>query len=325
MKKIAKLACLMLATAAANASAAAPPANPEFIRWNQISAAVWPLSQANVELCGAAVAPSLGFSVGGSNENLPLLLGVGEGSPAQVAGLQDFDELVSINGEKLKTRKLEKVLDRYAEVLAKEAKGGQPLDLVYLRGGVESKASVTPVPACDFRVVYVPRPIPSTTQGATVLLGNAIDSYAHTPEQIRAYVSRSVARIILDHQGENARQGRGLNLLSSAAGVLTGHQPGVTGNALARFRNSERQDLEQDYLSVFLLARAGDDVSGITDFWQGVFSNMTGNQLLGRALGQSQGSPARLEELAAARDDVLAKKQAGEPLLPTGRNADKGT
>ncbi|QRD62716.1 M48 family metallopeptidase [Xanthomonas citri] len=313
----------MLATAAGAAAAAAPATNPEFVRWNQISAAVWPLAAANVELCGAAVAPSLGFSVGGSSDNRPLLLGVGEGSPAQVAGLQDFDELVSINGEKLKTRKLEQVLDRYAEVLGDEAQDGEPLDVVYLRDGAEFNVSVTPLQACNFRVLYIPKPIPSSTQGNTVLLGNAIDTYAQTPEQIRAYVSRSLARIILDHQGENARQGRGFNLLNSAAGMLTGHSVSATGNAVARFRNGARQDLEQDYLSVFLLARTGDDVSGITDFWQGVFSNMTGNELIGRALGQSQGSPARLEELAAARDEVLAKKDAGEPLIPTGRRAEK--
>ncbi|MCW0399245.1 M48 family metallopeptidase (plasmid) [Xanthomonas sontii] len=323
MKKLVSLAGLVLATAAASATASTPQINPEFARWNQISAAVWPLAQANVELCGAAVVPSLGFSVGGSDNNLPLLLGVGEGSPAQAAGLQDFDELVSINGEKLKTRKLEQVVERYAEVLVDEAEAGHPLEVVYLRDGVETKASVTPVQACDFRVLYVPKPIPSTTQGNAVVLGNAIDSYAKTPEQIRAYVSRSVARIILDHQGENARRGRGINLLTGAAGLLTGHNVGITGNAVARFRNAERQDLEQDYLSVYLLARAGDDVSGITDFWQGVFANMPSNQLLGRALGQSQGSPVRLEELAAARDEILAKKQAGEPLLPAGRRAEK--
>lgn len=321
MKKPLLIIAGLLSAVSLSTSAADIQATPEFTRWNEISAAVWPLAEANVELCGSAVGPALGFNAGGSLNNLPLLLGVGEGSPAQKAGLQDFDELVSINGKKLKTRKVEQVIERYAEVLEDQANVGQAMEVVYLRDGVEATATVTPVNACNFSVVYVPKPIPSTTQGSTVILGNAIDAYAETPTQIRAYLSRSLARIILDHQGQNARQGRGFSLLNGAAGFLTGHNVGVTGNAIARFRNSESQDLEQDYLSVFLLARAGDDVSGITDFWQSVFSDMTGNRLVGKALGQSQGSPARIEELTAARDEVLEKQQAGEPLVPAGRRA----
>lgn len=288
----------------------------ELTRLNEIGSAVWPMRQANVDLCGGAVAPAIGIFPGGSLENRPLALGVGQGSPAQLGGLQDFDELVSINGKKLKTRKLEQVLERYNEVLEDQAEVGTEMTIEYLRNGVEGVAKVTPVEACNFMVIYVPKPIPSTTQGTNVVLGNAIDNYAHNPEQIRAYLSRSLARIILDHQGQNASQGRRFDLLNSAAGFLTGHQVGVTGNALARFRNGPDQDLAQDYLSVFLLARSGDDVSGIADFWAGVFSQMTGNKLVGRALGQSQGSPERLAKLVEARDEVLALQEAGKPLVP---------
>ena len=41
-------------------------------------------------------------------------------------------------------------------------------------------------------------------------------------------------------------------------------------------------------------------------------------------VGQSQGSPERLQELTAARDEVLAKVQAGQELLPEGRRAGEG-
>lgn len=325
MKSVIIITAIILSAISSAAGASQPPA-PEYSRWSEISAATWPLAQANVELCGQAVAPSLGFNAGGSLNNQPLLLGVGQGSPAQLAGLQDFDELVSINGKKLKTRKMEKVLERYNEVFADEIEADKPVDVVYQRDGIEASASITPVQACNFTVIYVPKPIPSSTQGTAILQGNSIDAYAHTPEQIRAYLSRSFARIILDHQGQNAKQGKKFDLLNGAAGLLTGHKLGVTGNALARFRNAEGQDLEQDYLSVYLLARAGDDVSGITDFWQGVFANPAGNGplgngMIGRALGQSQGSPARIEELTAARDEVMAKQAAGEALIPAGRTA----
>lgn len=324
MMKIAVLAATLFATAATfsvsakeqSDGAMSAEVRQEFARYVQINSAAWPLAQANVELCGSAVGPAMGYFTGGSLENRPLVLGVGEGSPAQLGGLQDFDELVSINGTKLKTRKLEQVLPRYNEVLEEEAEVGISMEVKYLRNGVEGVATVTPVEACNFTVIYVPKPIPSTTQGTNVVLGSAIDLYADNPEQIRAYLSRSLARIVLDHQGANLRGGRGFNLLNSAAGFLTGHQLPVTGNALARFRNAENQDLAQDYLSVFLLARTGDDVSGIADFWSGVFSQMTGNKLVGRALGQSQGSPERLVKLAEARDEVLALQQAGKPLVP---------
>jgi hypothetical protein len=54
-----------------------------------------------------------------------------------------------------------------------------------------------------------------------------------------------------------------------------------------------------------------------------VFGNMTGNRFIGRALGQSQDSPERLQELTAARDELLAKVQAGQEPKPEGRRAGK--
>jgi hypothetical protein len=303
------------------ASGATVQPREEISRWGQISSAAWPLAQANVELCGQTTGPALGFTQVGSMENRPMIFGVGEGSPAAASGLKDFDELVAFNGKALQTRKLEQVTERFDEVFADEAEVGQPLQVTYLRDGAEATVEVTPVNACKFNVMYIRKPIPTTTQGTALLLGNAIDSYASSPLEIRTYVSRYLARVILDHQGQNQKQGRKFDLLSGAAGLLTGHQAPVTGNAFARFRNGESQDLEQDYLSVYLLARAGDDVSGVPLFWEGVFANMTGNRFIGRALGQSQASPERLQELTAARDEVLAKVQAGQELKPEGRRA----
>ena len=315
-------ASLSLASVAGNAAPQQP--REEIARWGQISAAAWPLAQANAELCGQTTGPALGFSQVGSLDNRPMSFGVGEGSPAAAAGLQDFDELVAFNGKPLKTRKIEQVTERFDEVFADQAKVGEPLQVTYVRDGTEATVEVTPTQACLLNVIYIPKPVPTSTQGTAVLLGDAIDNYAFTPEEIRIYISRYLARIILDHQGQNQKQGRKFNLLSGAAGLLTGHQAPVSGNAFARFRNGESQDLEQDYLSVYLLARAGDNVTEVPAFWEKVFSNMTGNRFIGRALGQSQGSPERLQELTAARDEVLAKVQAGQALTPEGRRAGEG-
>src|SRR5690606_26616212 len=172
MMKIAVFAAALFATAATftvsakeqNDGAMSAEVRQEFARYVQINSAAWPLAQANVELCGSAVGPAMGYFTSGSLDNRPLVLGVGEGSPAQLGGLQDFDELVSINGTKLKTRKLEQVLPRYNEVLEEEAEVGTSMEVKYLRNGVEGVATVTPVEACNFTVIYVPKPIPSTTQ-----------------------------------------------------------------------------------------------------------------------------------------------------------------
>ncbi len=321
MKLFALFSALSLSLTSLTASAATQQPREEMRRWGQIVSATWPLAQANVELCRSITAPVLGYMQVGSLENRPMIFGVGEGSPAAVAGLQDFDELVAINGAPLKTRKFEQITERYQKVYADHAKVGQPMQVTYLRDGKEATVDITPVNACQFMVFYSGKPIPTTTQGASVILGNAIDNYAHDSQAIRTYISRYLARVILDHQGQNQKQERKFNMLSGAATFLTGHQAPVSGGTFARFRNGEIQDLEQDYLSVYLLARAGDDVSGVPAFWENVFGQMTGNRFIGRALGQSQGSPERLQELTAARDEVLAKIETGQELLPEGRKA----
>ena len=76
-------AIFSLASITANAGTQQP--REEIARWGQISAAAWPLAQANAELCGETTGPALGFAQVGSLDNRPMIFGIGEGSPAATA------------------------------------------------------------------------------------------------------------------------------------------------------------------------------------------------------------------------------------------------
>lgn len=296
-------------------SAASAKKSADIARTNEIAMAIWPLKQANVELCGKEVGPSFGFQSALSPENKPLVLGIGEGSPAQLGGLQNYDELVAINDVEFGTAEQEQLDQRYRDVLDEQANLGREVKVKYLRNGVESVATITPVTACSFTVTYESErdPFSASLEGNNLVLDEDIDAYAHSPEQIRAFLSSALARILLTEQWENAEENPPSN---HAAAMETEEEDGVPKHVADRLRIALKQNLQQDYLSVYLLARTGDDVSGIADFWSGVFSNQKGSPMMRSLMSKWSGFPERLAKIAETRDEVLALQKAGKPLLP---------
>lgn len=292
----------------------------DIARTNEIAAAIWPLKQANVELCGKHVVPSLGFQSAVSPENKPLAVGIAEGSPAQAAGLQNFDELVAINGVELASDEQAQLDNHYQQLLHEQAKIGQKTTVKYLRNGVAGVSSITPVEACNFTVSYESEPSPysSSLQGNHQTLSHDIDAYMHDPQQIRAYLSSALALMLLTEQREREEdEARYARRAQASSGETEYRMPKSIAD---RMREDLKWNLQRDNLSVYLLARTGDDVSGIADFWSRAFDSMlqTSNPMMRELMSKRLGVPERLAKIAETRKQVLALQQAGKPLLPAG-------
>lgn len=82
------------------------------------------------------------FIVGSIGYDSPVLLSVTEGGPAEEAGLQAGDEIVSIGGKRIR---LYREVSNYSLFHQKEMAKGEPIEVVYERDGETYTAHITPV------------------------------------------------------------------------------------------------------------------------------------------------------------------------------------
>ena len=75
--------------------------------------------------------------------------------------------------------------------------------------------------------------------------------------------------------------------------------------------NSKKFENEADYVSMYILANAGVDLSGIEDVWRRVSA-----QVGLRASSTHPSRPIRYLRMAKTRQEIAEKVEKGEPLIP---------
>lgn len=288
-------------------------------RWADIEQAVWPLLAANTDLCKAQAGYVPGFqaflSTGSPGMEIYL---VGDGSPAEAAGLQVGDVVTSLNGKDVTHKK--KGGEAYNEAYARATKSPNPVRVAFLRDGQINEVSVSAVPACNIKILYTGLPIAAgyNEEHQVLILGNHVDLYSNTDDDVRLYLARDLAKVFLDHRGQKEKTRKLGGLAATVTSFVTGHN--VSADTLpsiwANVKHGDRQAREADYLGLYLAARAGVDIRQAPAFWEGVFANRTGSAGVGRVLGNDPPSPERLEGIRLATEEILAKQAADQILNP---------
>ena len=233
---------------------------------------------------------------------------VAAASPAAQAGLDRDDVLVAVNDQALVTgappaptgpddrpASYAPVEHAIAAIDAGLAAGATRLTV--LRGGKPLVVTLQPQPGCAYDAQVLPGPqLNASADGRHVFISTGLVSYARSDDTLALVLGHELAHDVLHHK-------RRLDEKGFARDVL-----GEFGSTPASHMVAEK---EADYVGLFLAARAGYDISRAPDFWQG-FPAAIGD------FGFSHpGNAERAAALAATRDEILAKRQRGEPLVPT--------
>ena len=233
----------------------------------------------------------------------PAVLVVVPGSASARAGLQAGDGILSIAGKAFPLKGSRKRAS-YARVqefeeflLASLAAGPVPVEFV--RGGVRHSVVLEPEPGCISRVQLVPSAkLNASADGTYAQVTSGIVAFAQSDDEIALVVAHEMAHNILGHRVR-------LNEQKITRGLLKA----LDGSA-GKIRKTE---VEADYLALYLLARAGYDISIAPGFWQRygpsaffeIFSEGT--------------HPGRATRVAATRktiEEIRLKQRQGAPLVP---------
>lgn len=288
-----------------------------------------PLLIANAELCRKDVRPFIGL-VSANVHQWPKayrlaassVIGVGElievlhvvpGGPAEEAGFLAGDVLVSVDGRAVPDGP--KATNKTAELLEKTLEIGKPSTFVVRRGGTQNDVVVTPVVACAYYVVLTGGDeVNAYADGNTVYITKGMMRFVETDSELATVIGHELAHNAMGHSDKklgNYLLGSVLDVVAAAYGVNT---QGAFGDSASKVY-SQDFEAEADYVGLYALARAGYDISEAPNLWRRMGADSPGaiNSTYG---GSHPGTAERYIALDMAVTEILAKKNAGEPLVP---------
>jgi len=238
---------------------------------------------------------------------------VASGSPAAEAGLRSGDVLLAVDGQALSTgaasaptagadeRPATYAPVENAQAALDAALAQGPVRLRVRRGAAELEVVVPRRIGCAYDAQVMPgSELNASADGRHVFISAALVDYASSDDNLAVVLGHEFAHDVLHHRQREDEEG-------FARGVL-----GQLGSSPASHMVAEK---EADYVGLYLAARAGYDISG-APYFVGHIPTVAGD------LGLTHPSNGEREAaVAATRDEILAKRQRGEALIPTPATA----
>ncbi len=242
----------------------------------------------------------------------PSIAYVLDGSPAAAAGFRPGDAILALDGEPAR----ETIADQLQSHL--DAAEGAPVRFTIERAGQRLDIAPLGAPACDPFVAIVDAKVPKALEESDALiLDRALLQTLRTEEDLALVLAHQLAHATLGHAGakrRNAALGRAAGTVADALAAKAVGDPSPdetfsrAGAEAGALLYSAAFEAEADYVSLYLLARAGYDSAGAEEVWRRLPPRT--------ALAAHAASPARLAALAPIRAEIAAARAAGRPLEP---------
>jgi len=238
--------------------------------------------------------------------------GVLAGSGAAKAGLRKGDDLVAAGGKPLpKGRDAE---SKAAAVFGPLTANSAMLNMTIARNGSNQTLNVPVTRACAFRVdLGNSDNVNAYNDGGRVLLTRGMINFAQNDEAIAYVMAKELAHNILGH----TVQMRSTATMSSIIDNLASVRPDLTmlvGSAGVRPMPAD-YDVAADNLALYMLARAGYNISNAHGFWQRLSGQYPATVLNGYTAIHPSVS-ARLAAMDRSVSEIKAKQASKRPLLP---------
>ncbi len=305
-----------------HAAAAAEVQARHLSKIQQVADASWPLLVHGADMCELDTAFRTGLRYSVIDERMPdsgaRVIAVPSGSPADIAGVQQGDKLITVNGRKVEKRNPTATTENLDELFNDAAESDAAIAITVERAGTTLDLTLKPVNVCDLKVEYVPVAFQMPSSGGYVAVSELFFLVAQEDWQRRAFLAPDMAYAMNPAQKTNSLKkkmlGAGGNVLSALAGV---NGIGALAHIGGNLAMNKGQALQADRISLFLLARAGDDIEQVASFWSAVYAYPESANWKSTYFGLRPTLEERATAFRQAIAEIKALNDAGKPLLPT--------
>ncbi|MFB3074502.1 MAG: M48 family metalloprotease [Candidatus Methylomirabilales bacterium] len=302
-------------------------------RQDRLSKVSYPLLVAAAELCEDDATPIYGFTLhdielyeethGEEYEQAAArYYGIGKevtvryvhpDLPAATAGLIVGDRVLAINDQPVEEDDAAEVMEIIEELDLSE---DQPLQLRIERDALANDVAIHGVIGCNYSVRLVnDDSVNAHAYGRTVSVTSGMIRFAETDEELALVVGHELAHNALDHitkQIGNVLLGTLIDILIAATtGVNT---QGTFGAVVAR-AFSPGFEREADYAGLYIVARAGYDITDAANFWRRMAIEHPGS-IEKNFLATHPSTPERFVAIENIVAEIEAKQLLGKVLLP---------
>jgi len=247
------------------------------------------------------------------------VLAVAPGSPAEAAGIQPGDVLVSIDGIAVPRRGGD-IRTAWHDI-GQRLQDGEPAVYVVERDGAAMELEVQPVEACDYPIgVIKDSELNALADGEAVILTEGIVRFVENDEELALVIGHEIAHNAMGHmdkrrtnQAAGAVAGGVLDVLVALAGVNTGGAFAKSGMRMGGGAFSQDFEAEADYVGLYLLARAGYRYESTPVLWRRMAA--AGPQSISYGTTHPT-TPERFLALEKAVAEIDGKVAEGRALIP---------
>lgn len=287
----------------------------------RLADASWPLITSNLDLCEGYTDYHLGIwtaqQIRKGTVTSSRIWGVAKDSPAALAGLQQGDVVFFIDDNATKNGTvLRSELKRTLRQFSKEGRT-EPIELLVVRPETETTAtpitfSIQPVTTCRSEI-FVSRSLAFlayASSGDRIGVANGLLNFLKEEPDLQYIIAHELAHNVYGHVSKARTRGI-LGGVLDGISLVTGFWTNGLFTKLGIRANSKKFENEADYVSMYILANAGVDLSGIEDVWRRVSA-----QVGLRASSTHPSRPIRYLRMAKTRQEIAEKIEKGEPLIP---------
>ena len=156
--------------------------------------------------------------------------------------------------------------------------------------------------------------------GEKVVMFPEMVAFTKNDAELALVLSHELAHNIMRHPDSTKQNvavggilGSLIDSVAAAQGINTGGALGQLGAQGAQLRYSKGFETEADYVGIYIMQRAGYDVSNVGEFWR----RMSTQNPDGIYVGSTHPTnPDRYLTIQKTINEVQAKKNAGAPLIP---------
>ncbi len=233
--------------------------------------------------------------------------------PAAIAGVKVGDVLLEVAGKTVPTGK--KATEKTAQLLTETLVVGQESSLRVRREGQDTNLRMVPIAACNYGVALTGGDeINAYADGTNIYITSGMLRFAESDTEVSTVLSHELAHNAMGHIGKkttNYLLGSIFDVVAAAYGVNTQGAFGKMG------ANTFSQDFEAeaDYVGLYVMTVAGQDLSEAPGFWRRMGAENPGS--ITTQYGSTHpGTAERYLALDKTVEEIRAKQAAGEEIRP---------